>query len=78
VSALFIERIAGGTHGADDVLAAVGIERFPQAPDMDIDGAVIDVNIVPPDRIEQLPARVHPPGIFRSLVSCCLGPVASL
>ena len=45
MSAFFIERIAGGTDGADDVLAAVGIERFPQAPDMDIHGALIDVNM---------------------------------
>src|SRR4029077_17966345 len=57
-----IERVAGGAHGADEVLVAAVIERFAQAADVHIDGAKLDLGVASPDRIEQLLAREHAAG----------------
>ena len=35
------------------------LEREAQAPDVNVDGALLDVDVVAPDLVEQLRARVH-------------------
>ena len=35
------------------------LERLAQAPDMDIDGALVDIDVAAPYRIEKLRAAVH-------------------
>jgi hypothetical protein len=47
--ALFVDRIAGSADGADKILAAMGVQRLPQTPDMDVDGPRLDENIATPD-----------------------------
>src|SRR5258708_749624 len=52
-----VERVADGAHRAQQIDVPGGIERFAQPPDMDIDGAHLDLGIVVPYRVEQLLAR---------------------
>src|SRR5579859_5827679 len=54
-----VECIAGTAHGADRVGGAAAVERLAQAPDMNIDGALVDVDIAAPNTVEQLLAREH-------------------
>ena len=51
---LLIQCAAGGTHGADQIGLALGIEGFAQTPDVDVDGARFDIDISAPYRIEKL------------------------
>src|SRR6202035_5798177 len=50
----------GSAHGADRIGGAAAIERLAQASDMDVDGALVDVDVTAPDAVEQLLARKHP------------------
>src|SRR2546423_5724172 len=59
-----IQRIAGAAHGADRVLLAAGIEQFAQASDMDVDGALIDIDVAAPDAVEQLLAAEDAAGML--------------
>src|SRR6266540_6107885 len=59
-----IQRISGAAHGADRVLLAAGIEQFAQAADMDIDGALVDIDVAAPDAVEQLLAAEDAAGMF--------------
>src|ERR1019366_2864313 len=52
-----VERIAGSPHGADRVGELAAIDRFAQAPDMHVDGALVDIDVAAPDAVEQLLAR---------------------
>src|ERR1700749_5352104 len=54
------QRVAGAAHGADRVLLAARIEQLAQAADMHVDGALVDIDVAPPDAVEQLLAREHP------------------
>src|SRR5438552_1522731 len=58
-----VERVAGGSHRADDIGCAAGVQRLAQAADMDVDGPRLDVDVMAPDRVQQLLAREHAPGM---------------
>src|SRR5258708_57399 len=60
-----IQRVAGAAHGADRVLLAAGVEQFAQAADMDVHGALVDIDVAAPDTIEQLLAAEHPPRMLQ-------------
>src|ERR1700719_765709 len=55
-----VEGVTGAANGADRVGGAAAIKRLAQASDMDVDGALVDVDVAAPDTIEQLLARKHP------------------
>src|ERR1700704_2736296 len=59
-----VERVAGAAHGADRIGGAAAIERLAQASDMDVDGALVDIDVAAPDAVEQLLPREHPAGIL--------------
>src|SRR3984893_2380096 len=59
-----VERIAGATHGADRVDGVAAVERLAQAADMDVDGALVDIDVAAPHAVEQLLAGKHPAGTF--------------
>src|SRR5690606_26101916 len=48
-----VESIAGRTDGADQVCLTTIVDRLPEAPDMDVHGANLDVAVMPPDRVQQ-------------------------
>jgi hypothetical protein len=49
-----VERIAGAAHGADRVGLMAAVERLAQAADVDVDGALVDVDVGAPHAVEQL------------------------
>src|ERR1700731_966786 len=55
-----VEGVTGAANGADRGGGGAAIERFAQASDMDVDGALVDVDVPAPDTVEQLLARKHP------------------
>ena len=59
----FVEGIAGAADGADRIRLAGGVEGLAQAADMDVDGALVDVDVAAPDAVEELLAREDPPGL---------------
>src|SRR5262249_1616579 len=54
-----VERIAGAAHGADRIGVVAAIESLAQPADVDIDGALVDVNLAAPHAVEQLLAGEH-------------------
>ncbi len=48
---LGVQGVSGGANGADDIGLAVGVDRFAQAADVDIDGARLDVDVEAPDSV---------------------------
>src|SRR5258708_33230468 len=59
-----VEGVAGTTHGADRILLAAGIEQLAQPADVDVDGALVDIDVAAPDAVEQLLAREHAAGML--------------
>src|ERR1700722_14610796 len=59
-----VERIAGAAYGADRIDGVAAVERLAQATDMDVDGALVDIDVAAPYPVEQLLAREHPAGAF--------------
>src|SRR5258708_39715403 len=59
-----VERVARAADGADRVSLAAAVERLAQPADMDVDGALVDIDLRAPHRVEQLGARKHPAGPF--------------
>src|SRR5262249_36945075 len=59
-----VERIAGAAHGTNRIGGAAAVERLAQASDMDVDGALVDIDVAAPHPVEQLFAREHPTGIL--------------
>ena len=55
-----VERVARAAHGADRVGLAAAVERLAQPADVDVDGALVDIDLGAPHRVEQLGAREHP------------------
>src|SRR5260221_129680 len=49
-----VERVAGAAHGADGVVVVAAVERLAQPPDMNVDGALVDVDVAAPDTVEKL------------------------
>src|SRR4029453_13366727 len=60
-----IQRISRAAHGADRVLLAAGIEQFAQTADMDVDGALVDIDVAAPDAVEQLLAAEDAAGMLQ-------------
>src|ERR1700676_771480 len=59
-----IQRVAGAAHGADRILLAAGIEQLAQAADMHVDGALVDIDVAAPDRVEQMLAGKDAAGML--------------
>src|SRR5271165_309353 len=57
-----VERVARAAHGANRVDLGIPIERPAQSADMDVNGALVDIDVTPPHAIEQLLAREHTTG----------------
>src|ERR1700744_5573604 len=57
-----IQRIAGAAYGADRISGMAAVEGLAQAPDMDVDGALVDIDLAAPDAVEQLLATEHAAG----------------
>src|SRR5882762_5921179 len=62
-----VERVADRAHSAQQIGAAGAVERLAQPPDMDIDGAHLDLGIVAPYPVEQLLAREHAAGMLQKM-----------
>src|ERR1700688_1197941 len=60
-----VQRIAGAAHGADRIRHAAAVERLAQAADMDVDGALVDIDVATPDLVEQLLAREDASGVLQ-------------
>src|SRR5918993_3062507 len=52
-----VEGVAGASKGADRVGAARSADRLAQAPDMHVDGALVDIDVAAPHAVEELLAR---------------------
>src|ERR1700684_1382903 len=57
-----VERVAGAAHGADRIDGVAAVERLAQAADMDVDGALVDIDVAAPHAVEPLLAGAHPGG----------------
>src|SRR5579864_683310 len=55
--------IACATHGLHEVVTTVRLEGASQAPNVHIDGTLLDVHIAAPDAVEQLLTTVDPLGM---------------
>src|SRR5262249_58282598 len=53
------ERVAGAAHGADRIGGVTAVERLAQAADVDVDGALVDIDLTAPHAVEKLFAREH-------------------
>src|SRR3546814_15000392 len=62
-----IERITRGAHRADDVRGAGQVDRLPQPPDMHVDRPQLDIAVLPPDAVEQLPACEDAPRMLHEM-----------
>src|SRR5208282_4319729 len=63
----FVEGVSGAANGADRIAFPPTRERLAQPPDVDVDGALVDLRRLPPNRIEQLGAREHPARLFEQI-----------
>jgi hypothetical protein len=50
------EAISRAAHRLDQPVVAAGLERLAEPPDVHVDGALLDENVIAPDTIEQLRA----------------------
>src|SRR5260370_21208333 len=62
-----VQRIAGGTDGADQVGVVVAVQRNAQAADMDVDGAGLDIDVLAPHRVQKLLAREDAAGMLHEM-----------
>ena len=60
---LGIQRVASGAHGADNVRQVTIVQCLTQAADMHIHCAWFDVDVLAPDRVQQLLAREDALGV---------------
>src|ERR1700722_18356325 len=61
----FVEGVAGSAHGSDGIALAAARQRFSQAPDMDVDRALVDLRRLAPHAVQELRAREHPAGLLQ-------------
>src|SRR4051812_24679898 len=54
-----VKRVPGSAHRPDRIAVASPTQRLPQAADMDVHGALVDLRIPAPDPVEELAAREH-------------------
>src|SRR3954464_10871057 len=59
LSEAVVEGVAGAADGPDRIGLVAAVERLAQAADMDVDGALVDVDLAAPHAVEQLLAREH-------------------
>ena len=52
------EPVAAAAHRLDEAVLAERLERLPQAPDVDVDRALLDVHVVAPHVVQQLRPRM--------------------
>src|SRR5437660_1693468 len=57
-----VERVAGAADGADRIGIVTAVERLAQPADMDVDGALVDIDFATPHAVEKLFAREHATG----------------
>src|SRR5690348_3858525 len=61
---LGVKRRSCRPHRAYEVKLSLGVDRLAQSADMHIDGARLDMDIVTPDRVQQLLTREHATGML--------------
>jgi len=59
------ESVAHTTNGADGILVTGFAQLLAESADMDIDGALFDMDVAAPDPIKQLRARPDTTGLFK-------------
>src|SRR5262245_22186206 len=59
-----IQRVAGAADGADRVLLATRVEQLAQATDVDVHGALVDIDVAAPYAVEQLLAAEDAAGML--------------
>src|SRR5579872_3323782 len=64
---VLVERIAGGSDGANQVRPAARVERLSQAPHVHIDGPRVDIGIVTPHGVEQPLAGKDPSRVLEKM-----------
>src|SRR6201987_2667195 len=57
-----VQRITGAADGADRIGGVAAIERLTQTTDMDVDGALVDIDVAAPHALEKLLAGEHTAG----------------
>src|ERR671911_2981286 len=57
-----IERVAGASDRANRIGFTLEVKGPAQPPHVNVNCALIDVDIVTPDTVEKLLSRKHPPG----------------
>src|SRR5215217_6014867 len=62
-----VEGVAGAADGADGVGFATTVDGAAEAADMDVDGALIDIDVIAPDAIEELLARIDAAGMAHEI-----------
>src|SRR6478672_11259191 len=55
-----VEGITHAADSADRIDLAATLQAFAQTSDMHIDGALVDIDVAPPDGIEELRAAIDP------------------
>src|SRR6185369_17924142 len=60
-----VQRVAGAAHGADRILLAAEIEQLAQAADVDVHGALVDIDVAAPDAVQELLAAEHAAGMLQ-------------
>src|SRR5882762_2777230 len=59
----FSQSISAAAHGIDELVVPGRLQLLAQAPDMHVDGALLDEYVVAPDLVEELGARVDALGM---------------
>src|SRR5215212_10033124 len=54
------EPVAGTAYRLNEAIVPESFQRFAQAADMHVDGALLDVHVAAPDTVEQLVTGVNP------------------
>src|SRR5262249_23302125 len=57
-----VKRVAGAADGADRIGIVTAVERLAQPADMDVDGALVDIDFAAPHAVGKLFAREHATG----------------
>src|SRR3546814_11338546 len=65
--AFAVQRITGRTHRSYDIGLAAVVDRLPEATDVDVDGARLDVAVVAPHGIEQPLAGEDAAGVLQEV-----------